>query len=183
MGRYPTAFEGPEALPSGKKSGTAEVLSRLCLFGGKGAVLFLSLRGRGLNLIFSVFRAVPRSGAGYFALGGKVTKAPPAPFGPDHRLCRTAVRVKSCECLRTADSFGFLIYGTILSNFGCRPPHSIALRAALRIGAYGLLKGKIYPYIFVQLWRLAESPAPVRRPSRNASLVYSSMTRSRSSLS
>ena len=26
---------------------------------------------------------IPRSGAGDFALGGKVTKTPPAPFGPD----------------------------------------------------------------------------------------------------
>ena len=120
---------------------------------------------------------------GRFLLVQKVTKNTPRGFPPGYPLYRQAVRVKSCECLRTADSFGFLIYGTILSNFGCRPPHSNALRAALRIGAYGLLKGKIYPYIFVQLWRLAESPAPVRRPSRNASLVYSSMTRSRSSLS
>ena len=29
-----------------------------------------------------LFREIPRSGAGYFALGGKVTKTPPAPFGP-----------------------------------------------------------------------------------------------------
>ena len=32
------------------------------------------------------FRAVS---AGYFALGGKVTKTPPAPFGPDHRFVQS----------------------------------------------------------------------------------------------
>ena len=36
-----------------------------------------------------LFRGGPRSGAGYFALGGKVTKTPPAPFGPDHRIVQS----------------------------------------------------------------------------------------------
>ena len=38
---------------------------------------------------FRLFGVVPRSGAGYFALGGKVTKTPPAPFGPDHRFAQS----------------------------------------------------------------------------------------------
>ena len=36
-----------------------------------------------------LFRGIPRSCAGYFALGGKVTKTPPAPFGPDHRIVQS----------------------------------------------------------------------------------------------
>ena len=83
--------------------------------------------------------------------------------------------------------FLFLIYRTISSDFGCRHPHFIALRAAWRIGAYGLLKGEIHLLvrdgaasihtigtIGPQSQIDAESPAPVRRPSRNASLAYSS---------
>ena len=38
---------------------------------------------------FGLFRGIPRSGAGYFAPGGKVTKMPPAPFGPDHRIVQS----------------------------------------------------------------------------------------------
>ena len=42
-----------------------------------------ALWGKGELTSASLLRGIPRPGAGDFALGGKVTKTPPAPFGPD----------------------------------------------------------------------------------------------------
>jgi len=42
---------------------------------------------------------IPRPGAGDFALGGKVTKTPPAPFGPDSPPLSDTLQSEELRCL------------------------------------------------------------------------------------
>jgi len=63
---------------------------------------------------------IPRPGAGDFALGGKVTKTPPAPFGPDSPPFSNTLPDEEFRC-PVNDLFFF--WRSFLKNFGCRPPH------------------------------------------------------------
>ena len=61
-----------------------------------------------------LFRGVPRSGAGHFALGGKVTKTPPAPFGPDHRIVQSdACKGDTRLPLKYCGASGSLVIGAV----------------------------------------------------------------------
>ena len=98
--RYITALSGP--VFAGQEEWYRRGCMRLCLFGRQRRCLFLPVAPAGLfggwcrrmhlyqpSRLFGVFRAVS---AGYFALGGKVTKTPPGfprtPFCPIGRLRR-----------------------------------------------------------------------------------------------
>ena len=60
-------------------------------------------------------RKIPRLGAGYFALGGKVTKTPPAPFGPDHRFSQSDICKRDARLpLKYLFAFGLLVIGATI---------------------------------------------------------------------
>ena len=74
---------------------------------GTAECTFISLPG-----CLGVFRAVS---AGYFALGGKVTKTPPAPFGPDHRFVQSDTSKGDARLpLKYLFAFGLLVIGATI---------------------------------------------------------------------
>ena len=71
---------------------------------GGGGCFALRARGR-LFFMRASSGDIPRPGAGDFALGGKVTKTPPAPFGPDSPLLSNTLPGEELPCPVNAPIF------------------------------------------------------------------------------